>query len=341
MVRLDSNENPNGPGPRVYQTIQKYLNTSNRYPVKSEDDLAAEIARVHGIKPENVLLGCGSGELLRSAVNGFTSKERAFVAPEPTFEAPGNWAKFMGVPVVAPKVDSALRVDLDAMVDGARGAGLVYLCNPNNPTATVLGSAAVTAYVNRVNQISPETTILIDEAYHEYVDEPSYATAIPMALTNPRVVVTRTFSKVFGMAGLRLGYAIGLPATLAKISPWMLGSNVNALAVVAAQATVGDAAHVERERKRNRVARAMTQKFFEDAGYTVAKCDANFMMVDIRRDSKAFKMECVKHKVAIGRPFPTLPNHARISIGTMDEMKKALTVFKTTLATATTNSSGR
>jgi len=341
MVRLDSNENPNGPGSRVYDTIHKHFSASNRYPVKSEDDLAAEIARVHGIKPENVLLGCGSGELLRSAVNGFTSKERALVAPEPTFEAPGNWAKFIGVPVVAPKVDSALRLDLDAMVDGARGAGLVYFCNPNNPTATVHGAAAVKEYVNRVNQISPETTILIDEAYHEYVEEPSYATAIPMALTNPRVVVTRTFSKVFGMAGLRVGYAIGLPATLAKISPWMLGSNVNALALAAAQATVGDVAHIEREQKRNRAAKVITQKFFEDAGYKVAKCDANFMMVDIRRDSKEFKLECVKQKVAIGRQFPSLPNHARISIGTMDEMKKALPVFKATLMTSAANSSGR
>lgn len=341
MIRLDSNENPNGPGSRVYETIHKHLNESNRYPVKSEDDLMAAIANVHGIKPENVLLGCGSGELLRNAVNGFTSRERALVSPEPTFEAPGNWAKFIGVPVIAPKVDSALRLDLDAMVDAARGAGLVYFCNPNNPTATVLGSAAVTGYVNRVNSISPETTILIDEAYHEYVDEPSYATAIPVALTNPRVVVTRTFSKVFGMAGLRLGYAIGQPATLARISPWMLGSNVNQLAIVAAQATVGDVAHVEREQKRNRAAREFTRKFFEDAGYTVAKCDANFMMVDIRRDSKAFKMECVKQKVAIGRPFPSLPNHARISIGTMDEMKKAIPVFRTTLATSAANSSGR
>lgn len=341
MIRLDSNENPNGPGSRVYEVIHKHLNDSNRYPVKSEDDLAAEIARVHGIKPENVLLGCGSGELLRSAVSGFTSKDRALVAPEPTFEAPGNWARFIGVPVNAPKVDSALRLDLNAMIDAAKGAGLVYFCNPNNPTATVHGSADVADYVSKVNSLSPETTILVDEAYHEYVDEPSYKTAIPMALTNPRVVVTRTFSKVFGMAGLRLGYAIGLPATLARIQPWNLGSNVNALAIAAAQATVGDAAHIEREQKRNRVARDMTVKFFQGAGYTVAKCDANFLMVDIRRDSKDFKMECVKHKVAIGRPFPSLPNHARVSIGTVAEMKKAIPVFRTTLGAAAANSSGR
>lgn len=337
MTRIDSNENPYGPGERVYGIIRRHMNESNRYPVKSEDDLAAAIAKVHGVEPENVILGCGSGELLRAAVNGFTSKDRGLVSPEPTFEAPGNWAKFIGVPVIAPKVDATLHVDLDAMADGARGAGLVFFCNPNNPTATLHSKADVAAFVERVNKLSPETTILVDEAYHEYVDDPSYATSIPIALANPRVVVTRTFSKVFGMAGLRVGYAIGQPTTLAKISPWMLGSNINQLALLAAAATVGDAAHVAVEQRRNRAVRAYTRKFFEDAGYKVGQCEANFMMVDIRRDAKEFKLECVKQLVAVGRPFPTLPTHSRISIGTMDEMKKATRVFKTTLSHAAAN----
>ncbi len=341
MTRLDSNENPNGPGERVYAIIRAHLNESNRYPVKSEDDLIAAIAKVHGIKPENVILGCGSGELLRAAVNGFTSKERALVSPEPTFEAPANWAKFIGVPVVAPKVNASLHLDLDAMADVARGAGLVFFCNPNNPTATVHGKDAVAGFVNRVNTTSPETTILIDEAYHEYVDEPTYATAIPLALSNPRVVVSRTFSKVFGMAGLRVGYAVGQPATLAQIAPWMLGANINQLALVAAAATVGDTAHIAAEQKKNRAARAYTRKFFEDLGYKVPQCEANFMLVDIKRDAKEFKLACVEKLVAVGRQFSTLPNHARVSIGTMEEMKKATKVFKTTLATSAANSSGR
>ncbi len=341
MIRIDSNENPNGPGERVYETIRRHLNESNRYPVKSEDDLAATIARVHGIKPENVLLGCGSGELLRAAVNGFTSRDRGLISPEPTFEAPGNWAKFIGVPVAAPRLDASLHLDLDAMANDARGAGLVFFCNPNNPTATVHSKADVTAFVERVGSTSPETSILIDEAYHEYVSDPSYATSIPMALANPRVVVTRTFSKVFGMAGLRVGYAIGQPATLAKISPWMLGSNINQLALIAAAHTVADAAHIAVDVRKNAAARAYTRRFFEDAGYKVGQCEANFMMVDIRRDSKEFKMECIKHLVAVGRQFPTLPTHVRVSIGTMDEMKKATRVFKTTLGSAAAGSAAR
>jgi len=179
---------------------------------------------------------------------------------------------------------------------------------------------------------SPQTTILIDEAYHEYVDDPSYATAIPLALANPRVVVTRTFSKVFGMAGLRAGYAIGRADTLKSMASWLLGSNVNQLALVAAATTAGDKTHIAEEQRKNREARAFTRRFFEGAGYTVHSTEANFLMVDVHRDAKAFKLECVKHMVAIGRAFPALPTYARVSIGTLPEMKKATAVFRTVLA---------
>jgi histidinol-phosphate aminotransferase len=333
MIRIDSNENPNGPGKHVFDTITRHFTNANRYPVKEEDDLLAVLAKVHGVNSENFILGCGSGELLRAAVQAFTSPNAALVSPEPTFESPGTFAKFINHPVVSPRVDANLKLDLDATADAARGAGLVYFCNPNNPTATVHGKSDVDAFVERVNRASPDTMILIDEAYHEYVADPSYHTSIPLAISNPRVLVTRTFSKVFGMAGLRVGYAVAQPDTLKRMSGWLLGSNVNQLALAAAAATLVDTAHIAEEQRRNRDARAFTKKFFESAGYVVHGADANFMMVDLHRDSKAFKMECVKHHVAIGRPFPALPTHARVSIGTMPEMKKAVAVFRTVLAT--------
>ncbi len=331
VIRIDSNENPNGPGEKVYETIRRHLGESNRYPVRSEDDLSAAIAKTHGIQPENVILGSGSGELLRASVSAFTSPSRALVAPDPTFEACASWAKFIGAPIIAPKVDDSLRLNLDAMADMGKGAGLVYCCNPNNPTATVHSAADVRAYVEQVGRSSPETTILIDEAYHEYVDDLAYATAIPLALANPRVVVTRTFSKVFGMAGLRVGYAVGQPTTLAKMSAWLLGSNVSQLTLVAAAGAVADTQHIALEQRRNRITRAYTRAFFEKAGYQVAKSDANFMMADIRRDAKQFKTDALKHNVAVGRQFPVLPNWVRVSVGTMPEMKKALGVFNTLL----------
>jgi histidinol-phosphate aminotransferase len=339
MIRIDSNENPNGPGRRALDAIVHQFGLSNRYPVKETDDLTRSIANVQGVEPENVLLGCGSGELLRAAVYAFTSTSLALAEPEPTFEAPGNFAKFLSRAVNAPPVDAKLAIDLDTLTDAARNAGLVYFCNPNNPTATVHKASDVAAFVDGVMRASPDAVVLVDEAYHEYVADPGYATSIPIALANPRVIVTRTFSKVFGMAGLRVGYAVGQPATLKKMSGWLLGSNTNQLALAAATATIGDKAHIAAEVKRNAQARAYTRHFFESAGYTVHAAEANFMMIDIRRDPRQFKMDCAKHKVVVGRKFPSLPTYARVSIGTMAEMKKATDAFRAVLTSQVSASS--
>jgi len=338
MIRVDSNENPNGPGARVFDAIRGHLNQSNRYPVLGEDELIDAIAKAQGVKAENVILGCGSGEVLRAAVQAFTSPTRGLVSPEPTFEAPANFAKFLGHPVLSPPVDAKLRLDLDAMRDAARDAGLVYFCNSNNPTATVHSKADVASFIDQVNRLSPDTVVLIDEAYHEYVESPAYGSVIPLALANPRVIVARTFSKVFGMAGLRVGYLIGQPETLKKVSAWVLGSNVNQLALVAARTAIGDAQHIADEQRKNRDARAFTRAYFEQAGYTVHAAEANFLMVDIHRDAKEFKTACAKRMVAIGRKFPSLPTYARVSVGTMPEMKKAVETFRAVLSAAATPS---
>lgn len=328
MVRIDSNENPVGPGKRALDAIRSHLDESNRYPVLSEDDLMALLARKHGVAADNVILGCGSGELLRAADHAFTSKDAGYVGAAPTFEAPGEFARFLGAPVNLVPVDKSLGLDLDAMGVAARGAGLVYLCNPNNPTATVHSKADVVSFIEALNRASPETTVLVDEAYFEYVEHPAYGTVIPLAVTNPRVVVLRTFSKVYGMAGLRAGYAIGRPEVLAKMRSWTLGSNVSQLTLVAAQAALEDAANTAAEVRRNRAVRMFTRKFFGDAGFAMSAGDANFMMVDLRRSAAEFKSQCVRKGVAVGRAFPALPTHSRITFGTMPEMKKAVALFQ-------------
>ena len=331
MVRIDSNENPVGPGKRVFETIRAHLDESNRYPVLSEDDLIATIARKHGVAADNVILGCGSGELLRAADHAFTRSDAAYVGAAPTFEAPGEFAKFLGASVKLVPVDGNLGLDLGAMSAAANGAGLVYLCNPNNPTATVHSRSDVVAFIEAVNRASPETTILVDEAYFEYVQDPEYGTVIPLAVANPRVVVLRTFSKVYGLAGLRAGYAIGRPDVLNKMKSWTLGSNVSQLTLVAAQVALEDSAHIAGEVRRNREVKAFTRKFFADGGFTMSSGDANFMMVDIRRNAAEFKSTLLRKGVAVGRAFPSLPNHSRITFGTMPEMRKAVALFREVL----------
>ncbi len=332
MIRIDSNENPNGPGARAFEAMRGMFDLSNRYPVTAEDDLTAEIARTLGVKSENIMLGCGSGEILRASVQAYTSPTRALVSPLPSFELAADYARFIGTPVKSPRVDGKLKLDLDAMADAAKGAGLVYVCNPNNPTATVHGKAAIAGLLDRVGKSSPQTMVLIDEAYHEYVEDPSYATSIPLVMDNPRAYVTRTFSKVFGMAGMRVGYAVGRPEVIARMKGWMLGSNVNQLALAAAKTTVGDLTRIADEKKKNHDAKVFTAKAFASMGYEVVPSDANFMMIDIKRDAKTFKAECIKKGVAIGRPFPPLLTHVRVGVGTMAEMQKAVEVFRTTLA---------
>jgi histidinol-phosphate aminotransferase len=218
------------------------------------------------------------------------------------------------------------------MAAACTGAGLVFLCNPNNPTGTVHGAADLKAAIGAMLRAAPQVTILVDEAYHEYVDDPGYASLVPLALEDPRVIVSRTMSKAFGMAGLRLGYAIGNPKTLERMKPHMVGNNVNQLVGKAATVALGLTAHIEQERKRNAEVRRWTTGWFTKAGFAVAPSAANFLMVDIRRDAKAFRETCRERGVEVGRPFPPLLTHSRISIGTAEEMQRASEVFRAVLA---------
>jgi histidinol-phosphate aminotransferase len=333
-IRLDSNENPNGPGKAALEAVRGMFTESNRYPDDTEGELAAAIAKHQAVATQNVLMACGSGEILRSACYAYTGPGKHLVMGSPTFETPGGFAESMGARVERVPVDKQLRLDLDQMLDKATGAGLIFFCNPNNPTATVWGQSDVNNFIAQVNKRSPNTMILMDEAYHEYVEDPNYKTSIPVSMNNPKVFTVRTFSKVFGMAGLRAGYAIGRPEALAPMAKHKLSSGVNVLAAACGIATLPDQGHINSEIKVNRDAKAFTVKAFEQLGFKPSASQANFIMVPIGRDSRAFKDACAKQGVLVGRPFPPLTTHARISIGTMDEMKKAVEVFKSVLSSA-------
>jgi histidinol-phosphate aminotransferase len=332
IVRLDSNENPNGPGSLVLDAMRGAFGEANRYPDRPMDELTAAVARAHGVSEECVAIGCGSTDVLRMAVIAFTSSTRALVTASPTYEDPGHMAEAMGAEVRAVRVTSSLSLDLDAMLGQASGAGLVFLCNPNNPTSTVHGFEAIRSFVHRARALSPAPVVLVDEAYHEYVDDPSYATAIPLALEAPGVIVSRTFSKVYGLAGMRVGYAVAHAETMKAMRRFALGSAVNVLAATAALVTLADAEHLAREQAMNREAREYTRQALRAMGYTCTPSNTNFVMVEIGRDAKTFQKACRERGVAVGRAFPPLDTHARISIGTMDEMRQAMTVVREALA---------
>jgi len=331
-IKLDANENPYGPSPAVAKAVAETLAKSgNRYP-KNTQDLIDAIAKHHDVPKDNVLIASGSGELLRVAIPAFTGPTRALAVPVPTFETCTGVARKLNYPVRELPVDKALRLDLAGLEDAAGGAGLLYICNPNNPTGTVVPTREIAAICDRLAARSPETFVLVDEAYHHFVADKAYETMIPRALRDRRLVVTRTFSKIYGLAGLRIGYAIGHKDTLELLRAEMSASMFPVTSAAAALAALGDEAEMKRQIELNNKTRAFTVKFFESLGYAVAPSETNFVMVDVKRDTAAFQASCKELGVLVGRPFPPLKTHSRITVGTWDEMQKAVEILKKALA---------
>jgi histidinol-phosphate aminotransferase len=343
MICIASNENPVGPGKKVLDSLRALLEGGakpGRYSGQT-GELTDAICAHFKVKPENVLLSEGSTEILRAATQVFTAKTKPLVGTIPTYEECAGYAELIGNPVRGVKLSSEFKIDLDPMLAASKGAGLVFYCNPNNPTATYVGAKATRDFLQKLNSASPDTTVLVDEAYFDYVTDPDHETHVPIAVENPRVIVARTFSKAYGMAGLRQGYAIGHPDTIRKMRPWVGSSGTGSLNVFGmAAATVAiaqDSSFTANERNRNKAVREMMTKWFSDRGMKPTDCQANFMFVNIGTPARAFRDACRAKGVMVARDFPPFEKtHARITLGTMEEMTKAVQVFGDVLAKKST-----
>jgi histidinol-phosphate aminotransferase len=338
MIILSSNENPLGPGQTVLNAVKGAYGAAGRYPFATANDVAKAVAERQKVKMENVLLGTGSTQILRTSTHVFTSKDRALATALPAYEECSQYAELIGSPVKGVKLDSNFYMDLDALHHAAVGSGLVFYCNPNNPVATAINGKETRAFIEKLLRDSPQTTVLVDEAYFDYATLPGYETMIPLAVENPRVVVARTFSKAGGMAGLRIGYAIGHPQTIRKMAEWDGTGSLNCLALAAAHASITqDPAVWKTEATRNNEARAYTMKWFSDRGFKPTDSQTNFLFVNIKRPAKEFRDACRTQGVLVARDFPPFEKtHCRISIGTMEEMKKATEVFGRVLGAVAT-----
>ena len=342
---LHNNENPVGPGSAAIEAMRAIIGPTalqvGRYPT-NKAALIKGIAARCDVTQDNVMVACGSTELLRIAVQVFTSKTNHLVTGAPTYEECTGYAELIHTPVKAVKLDARLRLDLGSMAAASNGAGLVYINNPNNPTATIQPASAIEGFIKDVLKTSPKTTILVDEAYHDYVTDPAHKSQIPLAIQNPRVIVARTFSKAYGMAGLRIGYVIAHPDTLKVMKKWEATAAMSVLSMGAAIASVNDQAHIPAEAKRNTEARQFTLDWFKKAGYDATDSQANFIFVDIKRPAAAFRDACRANGVLVGRDFPPFAQtHTRISIGTIVEMGKATDVFGKVLSMASTAAAAR
>ena len=335
ILKISSNENARGPGPSAIQALHETISVraGRGYPPDHTNDMVTTIAEKYGVERDNVVVGTGSGAILAGATRAFCSLTKPLVTAGPTYGTPDATARRLGIPIKMIDVDASLGLDLDAMASAAAGAGMVFVCNPNNPTGTAHSATDVEAFVRRVMRTSPATKILMDEAYIDYTFDPAVTTATPLTQEFSSVFVSRSFSKAHGMAGLRVGYALGQRETLAAISSaWNLGS-MNTLSAAAAIASITDSAHIDDERAENKRVRDFTTAAFRDMGYGVTESHTNHIFVELGRPASEFREACLERKVRVGRDFPPMEQtHSRISLGTMEEMEEAVRVFREVLS---------
>ena len=335
IMQLSSNESARGPGPKTMEALHSHITkrVGMGYAPDHVNELRDGIANYYKLTTDNVLLATGSTPLLQGSVRAFCSADKKFVTPMPTYSTSLNTARQINAATVELPLDSSMGVNLRDLADHADGAGLLYLCNPNNPTGTVHSPQAVEDFVRRVMRENPNTMIHIDEAYINYTKASAMETAVPLAMEFENVFITRSFSKAHGLAGLRIGYALGQEQTLAKIrNAWGMG-DVNMLGAVAALTALEDKEHLAWEAQENGEIRDMVVGTFREMGFEVGDSHTNHIFVNLRRPAREFREACLQHKILVGRDFPPMEKtHCRISLGSREQMETAVEVFRKVLA---------
>lgn len=319
LIRLNSNENAYGPSPKVAETIASVIAGANRYPRMQYGSLREHVAASHRIKPEQVLLGCGSTEVLRMAAFAFLGSGKRVIHAAPTFEAIEHYANAAESESIAVRLTSRFAHDLDGMLSRVdANTGLIYICNPNNPTASLTNRKDLEEFINRVPTSLP---VLIDEAYHDYAGQSGmYSSFIDHPIEDDRIIVTRTFSKVYGLAGLRVGYAVASPKVVRQMQKFATDDNINSVATSAAVAALTDVVWTNAAVQRNANNR---QEFFNQAMARALKpidSHANFVMMNTYHPASEVVEHFRVNNILIGRVFPPMQTHIRVSLGTPDEM---------------------
>src|ERR1700740_24233 len=253
VVRLSANENPYGPSPKGHKSMTNSFDQCSRYPDVQNEVLIDKLAKINGVNRDQIVLGDGSSEILKLSAETFTGPTQGkLIVADPTFEAILEYAKANGAEVVKIPLTPSYSHDLEQMGASAQ-KGLIYICNPNNPTASITPKNELREFIAKT---SPETMILVDEAYFHYADSPDYETVIPLIKDHPNLIVARTFSKISGMAGLRCGYAIAQKETITKLRSHQPWDSVNIMALTAANTSLDDVDQVTNGRRLNREARS-------------------------------------------------------------------------------------
>jgi len=328
-VILSSNESPYGPFPSAIEAMRGALHRAARYADDESERLAQSLANMHGVEQEMILLGAGSTEILKMAALAFLGPDRRLVMADPTFEAIADYAQANRARAVKVPLTKDYKHDLHRMLSVIdKKTRLVYICNPNNPTGTIVGGRPLQDFISK---IPSECVVIIDEAYHDFVDDPDYESMIEKAKSAKNVVITRTFSKIYGLAGLRTGYAVGHPDLIRAMERHRVFDSINLMGAIAARASIADGEMVAKRKKMNNDAR---QKLYDDLrrlGFEYIPSQANFVMIDLRKDIKPVIESMIRREVYVGRLFPAMPNFLRVSMGSAEEMRRFLAALKASI----------
>ena len=327
MAHLSSNENCWGPPESVLKAMTQGFKYANRYGYPG-GDISGEIAKHHGVKPENVLVTAGSGEVLDVVGTTFLMNGKKVLGVEPSYGSVYQHATSIKSTAIKLPLTKDYRQSMPALIkaanDHASELGFVYLCNPNNPTGVIVTKDEIKELLDGIPKGMP---VLIDEAYHHFVDDPKYATSVPYVLEGRPVIIARTFSKIAALAAMRLGYAVAPAELIQKMRPYSMGS-INVAVKYGGVAALKDTAMQADIKKRVIELRKKTTSELEAYGYETIPSEANFFMVHIGREVQPVIQEFAAKKVAVGRPFPPMTTHMRVSIGTAEEMDRFMVAFK-------------
>ncbi len=324
-IRLSSNENPLGVAPAAREAIIEAIVDSNRYGGRRTEVLA-ELSQYLGVQPENLTLGFGSTEILQICTQAFQGPNTPLIAAAPTFEDVMDYQDTMPFEVKTFPLTGDLQHDVGRMrEESMKRPSVVYFCNPNNPTGTITSSADIDSWIAD----APETTtFLMDEAYLEYVTDDRYWHALKWVQDKPNVVVIRTFSKIFGMAGLRIGYAVSHPTTAARLNEHAVQNSPNVLAGAAAIASLQDAEVVERAIGVNEESKAIVHTTLNELDLEYLPTNTNFIMHRINGDLESYRNRMAEAGLLVGRNFPPMLDHNRLSFGLPDEMDQWASTIK-------------
>jgi histidinol-phosphate aminotransferase len=339
FAKLANNENPYGPSEAVMKAMTHAFKYANRYGYP-DGGIVEEIAKHHGVKPENIMLGAGSGEILDVACNAFLDRGRRILSSEPSYDVVFQHVTSIKADTITVPSLPDYRQDIPALVKAARthyrDIGFIYLCSPNNPTGRIVTKQEVKQLLDGIPEDLP---VLIDEAYFHFVDDPAYATSVPYVLEGRPVIVTRTFSKIAALAGMRLGYAVAPKDIIQQMRPYATGS-INAIVKWGGVAALRDTDAQGKVKKVTLDLRAKTTNDLQTLGYTTIPSEANFFMVHLRRPVQPVIAEFKKKGVLVGRPFPPMVEHLRVSVGTAEEVSRFMTAFKDIMVQARTAKAG-